>query len=85
MGVHLRTVAAIESFFHHRIFQVRVNICISSIKGASSGVPQAEALLPLLFIIYANDLPLEVERLGVSCKLFADDVKVFSSDKWSCC
>ena len=33
---------------------------------------------PLLYIIYSADLAYEVEKYCVSCKAFADDVKLYS-------
>ena len=42
--------------------------------GSISGMPQGSVLGPLLFILYVNDLPLEVSSF---CKLFADDAKLY--------
>ena len=41
----------------------------------NSGVPQESALVPLLFLIYTNDLP---DGITSQCKIFADDTSLFS-------
>ena len=56
--------------------RVAVNSCMSSFKNVLSGVPQGSVLGPLLFILYINDLP---DMLNCSCKLFADDTKLYAS------
>ena len=46
----------------------------SSADTVVSGVPQGSVLGSLLFILYINDLP---DELNSSCLMFADDSKVF--------
>ena len=42
----------------------------------TSGIPQGSILGPILFIIFINDLP---EAIKCSCKMFADDCKIYNS------
>ena len=43
-------------------------------KPVKSGVPEGSLLSPLLFALFINDLPLEIQS---SCLMYADDVKLF--------
>jgi ribonuclease P/MRP protein subunit RPP40 len=48
----------------------------SNVLDCSSGVPQRSMLGPPLFSIFINDI---IEDLSVSCLLYADDMKIFTS------
>ena len=40
-----------------------------------SGVPQGSVLSPLMFLIYINDLP---DNIQSTCNIFVDDSSLFS-------
>ena len=64
-----------SSYLHGRQQRVTVLGAISSSRSISSGVPQGSILGPILFLLYANDLPDVVVNSTVAC--FADDTKIF--------
>ena len=65
------------NFLHERKFCVKVGQYLSPSSMASSGVPQGCVLGPIFFLLYIDDLLLELETTEVSCFLFADDLKLF--------
>ena len=69
----------IEDFLTDRSFVVKVNDAISDPKSVLSGVPQGSVLGPLLFIIFINDLPTQCLNESVYLKMFADDVKLYTT------
>jgi hypothetical protein len=71
----------IRSFLTGRTQRVRVGKDYSTKKEVISGIPQGSILGPLLFTLYINDLP---ESVQSSCKIFADDTKLYGSPKNSC-
>ena len=70
----------IKSFLSDRYQRVVLNGQYSEWAKIKAGVPQGSILGPLLFLIYINDLP---NNLQSDAKLFADDTSIFSvvSDK----
>jgi len=42
-------------------------------------VSQGSVLGPTLFLLYINDLADSLDHLQFTCKLYADDVKLYSS------
>lgn len=65
----------IEDYLTNRSQYVVVNNEISSTALVTSGVPQGCVLAPLLFLIFINDLPSNIQ---VKIKLFADDCILYN-------
>ena len=65
-----------KSFLCDRRQRVVVNGSTSDWSPVLSGVPQGSVLGPLLFILYLNDLP---NNLQCIVKMFADDVAIYKS------
>ena len=72
-----RSLHWFKSYFDHRSQQVSISGTLSSSKLISSGVPQGSVLGPLLFLIYINDLPLEIKKCIID--KFADDTTMSKS------
>lgn len=75
-GVHGSALAWIESFLSNRRQQVRANGELSEFRPVISGVPQGSILGPVLFTIYVNDIPSEIESL---ISMYADDTKIYTA------
>jgi len=76
-GINHMVIAWIKCFLLNRSQFVKVGHCSSSPCDVLSGVPQGSVLGPVLFILFANDI-CNIVPSGVSLKLFADDVKLYS-------
>jgi len=68
----------IENFLTDRYQCVSIDGFISSSCRVISGVPQGSVLGPILFIIYINDV-CDIIVGSTACKLYADDIKLYSS------
>ncbi len=55
--------------------QVNVNGSFSQMAEAISGVPKGSVIVPILFVIYVNDLH---DRFSADSLLYADDVKLIA-------
>ena len=63
-----------ESFLTQRSQSVVCEVKYSTSSPVTSGVPQGTVLGPLLFLLYINDLP---DNLQSSVKLFTDDALLY--------
>ena len=75
LGIRGDILQWVKSFLRGRTQCVSVDGKKSSWKDVLSGIPQGSVLGPILFVIFINDMPLEV-KYNI-CKLFADDCKLF--------
>ena len=73
LGFDEKIVGWIENFLVGRIFSLRVDDMVSSVRGVGCGVPQGSMLGPMVFLIYANFI-----ASGTSCEwlTFAYDLKL---------
>jgi len=58
---------------------LRVDNILSSFINVTSGVPQGSVLGPTLFLLYINDVCDIFRDLNVICKLYADDLKLYTT------
>lgn len=64
----------IENYLTNRSQYAEFNNQTSDVTPVTSGVPQGCVLAPVLFLLYINDLP---TNLNVKVKLFADDCVLY--------
>ena len=76
IGISGNLLSLLKSFLSIRFQCVVLNGQCSSWSSVLAGVPKGSILGPLLFLIYINDLP---ENLQSTVKLFADDTSLFST------
>ena len=68
----------ISDFLTGRSHRTRVGHCLSPVAFLDSGVIQGSCLGPVLFLLYVNDI-VDVLTDDAEMKLYADDVKLYSS------
>ncbi|XP_072178279.1 uncharacterized protein [Diadema setosum] len=70
----------LADFLHNRTQRVILEGSISSSVNIASGVPQGSVIVPLLFLLFINDMP---ECLSTDCtvRLFADDCMIYKTIK----
>ena len=65
-----------NSFLSERLQRMVLNGRVSEWRKVLAGVPQGSILGPLLFLIFINDIPANLE---CNVKIFADDTSLFFS------
>jgi ribonucleases P/MRP protein subunit RPP40 len=62
-----------------------LNSCQADSVPVISGVPQGSVLGPTLFLLYINDVSTIIfQNLAVTCKLYANDIKLYSCYSTNC-
>ena len=74
-GVKRKLLNRIKNYLHERYERVVLNGQTSSWGFIKSGVPQGSVRGSLMFLVYINDLP---DNIQSPCKIFADDTSLFS-------
>jgi hypothetical protein len=77
-GVDSNLLSWFSSYLQDRQQRVVINNSSSSLCNVSAGVPQGSVLVPLLFILYINDI---AENLISLSRLFADDTSFSYSSR----
>jgi hypothetical protein len=77
-GISGLLLAWINDFLQNRSQFVALRNYQSEPIPVISGVPQGSVLGPTLFLLYINDVGAIFQNLAVTCKLYADDIKLYS-------
>jgi len=77
-GIRGTCLKWLNSYLSNRTQYVKINKTKSIIQEINCGVPQGSVLGPLLFIIYTNDIPNQLQFTRTI--LFADDTTIYCSN-----
>lgn len=77
IGFNPRLIRLIHSYLSRRLFCVRINNTLSTLRRILAGILQGSALGPFLFNIYFNDIP---RNLYTLLALYADDMCIYAAD-----
>ncbi len=73
LGVLPESLGWLRSYLRDRQLSVRVGTVLSEPHSINAGVPQGSHLGPVLFLVFANDLP---DAVGLPTELYADDTLI---------
>ena len=79
LGIGPRVVAWCRAYLQDRTFRVKVGDTLSAEGKCTSGVPQGSCLGPLLYSIFVQDLGRSLAALNVTYKMYADDLKIYTT------
>ena len=79
LGIHGKMLSWIQAFLSNRTIQTTFDNSTSGKLTIEEGLPQGSSLSCTLFLIFINDLP---DYLGVKKALFADDLVIWTSEKY---
>ena len=77
-GIGYELLNWFRNFLTGRSQMVAIDGHLSTSVNVMSGVPQGSVIGPILFILFVNDI-VDILPDSVTCKLFADDIKLYSS------
>ena len=77
IGLSSSAIQWFRSYLSNRYQAVRINTALSEPLLMRCGVPQGSIFGPLLFTVYANDLPSIPQHCSMNC--YVDDTKLFMS------
>jgi len=62
---------------HPALIRLKLMVLYSDVVNLLSGVVQGSGVGPLMFLLYINELINRLDKLGITVKVFADDVKLY--------